>query len=205
MTSIAHTAKIFKNVRLGKNVVIEDFCIIGQPPGRSSDGELETVIGDDSIIRAHTIIYAGNKIGRNFQTGNKANLRENNDIGNDVSIGTLSVVEHHVRISDGVRIHTQAFIPEYSQIEERVWIGPNVVLTNAKYPASHGAKDRLEGPHIQKGAKIGANSTILPGVEIGENSLVGAGAVVTKDVPPNSIVMGNPAAVRGQINDIEFY
>ena len=81
------------------------------------------------------MIYAGNVIGRNFQTGNKVNIRESNRIGDNVSVGTLSVIEHHVEIGDSVRIHTQAFIPEYSVLEEGCWIGPNVVLTNAKYPA----------------------------------------------------------------------
>ena len=75
-------------------------------------------IGEGSVIRSHTVIYAGNVIGRNFQTGNKVNIRESNRIGNNVSVGTLSVIEHHVEIGDGVRIHTQAFIPEYSVLED---------------------------------------------------------------------------------------
>ncbi len=94
------------------------------------------------MIRSHTVIYAGNTIGRNFQTGNKVNIRESNRIGDNVSVGTLSVIEHHVEIADNVRIHTQVFMPEFSVLEEGCWIGPNVVLTNAKYPLSPGVKDR---------------------------------------------------------------
>lgn len=189
----ADTAIIYPNVRLGKGCIIEDFVIIGAPPRGYDPGALETVIGDNAVIRSHTVIYAGNKIGANFQTGNKANIRELNEIGDDVSIGTLSVVEHHVTIGNGVRIHTQAFVPEFSILEEGCWIGPNVVLTNAKYPKSPHAKNELKGAIIRKNAKIGANVTILPGLVIGENSLIGAGSVVTKDTDSNSIYAGNPA------------
>ena len=188
---IAKTAVIYPNVKLGDNVSIEDYCIIGAPfKGQKTE---TTEIGDDSIIRSHTVIYAGNKIGRHFQTGNKANIRELNEIGDNVSVGTLSVVEHHVRIQSNVRIHTQAFVSEYSRLEEDCWIGPNVVITNAKYPKSPNAKNELIGATIRSKAKIGANSTILPGVVIGQNALIGAGSVVTKNVEDNTIVAGNPA------------
>ena len=193
------TWKVFDNVSLGENCVLEDFCLIGVAPRGSREGELPTRIGDGAVIRSHTVIYAGNEIGRNFQTGNKVNVRESNHIGDNVSIGTLSVVEHHVEIGNNVRIHTQAFIPEFSVLEDGCWIGPNVVLTNAKYPLSPGVKESLAGPVIRKGAKIGANATLLPGVTIGENAIVGAGSVVVRDVPAGAVVVGNPARV---INDV---
>jgi acetyltransferase-like isoleucine patch superfamily enzyme len=193
MAQIATTAIVYPNVRLGANVVIEDFCIVGSPPKGKKAGELETVIGDNAVIRSHTVIYAGNIIGKNFQTGNKTNIRELNTIGNDVSIGTLSVVEHHVVLEDGVRIHTQAFIPEYSILKKGSWVGPNVVFTNAKIPLSPNAKNELQGPVLHEGARIGANSTLLPGVVIGKNALIGAGSVVTKNVEDNVIYAGNPA------------
>jgi len=198
------TSRIYKNVHLGDGSTVEDFSIVGVPPRGAADGELATTIGEGAVIRSHAVIYAGNIIGRNFQTGNKVNIRELNEIGDDVSIGTLSVVEHHVKIGNHVRIHTQAFVPEYSVLEEGSWIGPNVVLTNAKYPASPGAKDQLAGPVIRKGAKIGANSTILPGVVVGENALVGAGSVVVRDVPEGAVVVGNPARVIGHIADLPY-
>ena len=193
------TWKVFENVTLGENCILEDFCLIGVAPRGMREGELPTHIGDGAVIRSHTVIYAGNEIGRNFQTGNKVNVRESNHIGDNVSIGTLSVVEHHVHIGNNVRIHTQAFIPEFSVLEEGCWIGPNVVLTNAKYPLSPGVKESLAGPVIRKGAKIGANATLLPGVTIGENAMVGAGSVVVHDVPAGAVVVGNPARV---INDV---
>jgi len=189
--TIAQTAIIYPNVEFGDNVIVEDYCIIGVPFKGQIDEK--TIIGNNAIIRSHTIIYAGNKIGSNFQTGNKANIRELNKIGDNVSIGTLSVVEHHVTIADNVRIHTQAFIPEYTILDESCWLGPNVVITNAKFPAHPNTKNELKGVRVFKKAKIGANSTILPGIQIGENSLVGAGSVVTKNVKPEMVVAGNPA------------
>lgn len=190
---IAKTAIIHPNVKLGSNVIVEDFCIIGAPPKGVAAGELETIIGDNSYIRSGTVIYAGNRIGHSFQTGNKANIRELNQIGDNVSIGTLSVVEHHVVLEDNVRIHTQAFIPEYSTLKCGSWVGPNVVFTNAKVPLAPDAKDNLKGPTLEPGARVGANSTLLPGIVVGENALVGAGSVVTKNVEANSVVAGNPA------------
>ena len=198
------TYKLYNNVLLGAGTVVEDFSIIGAPPRGKRDGELPTTIGDDSVIRSHTVIYAGNVIGAHFQTGNKVNIRESNRIGNNVSIGTLSVIEHHVEIADNVRIHTQVFIPEYSVLEEGCWIGPNVVFTNAKYPVSPGVKDSLVGPIIRKGAIIGANVTLLPGVTIGERALIGAGSVVVRDVPAGAVVVGNPARVTRQISELPY-
>jgi acetyltransferase-like isoleucine patch superfamily enzyme len=195
---------IHAGVSLGSNTVVEEFCIIGSPPRGHSSGELETVIGDGAHVRSHTVIYAGNRIGRNFQTGNKVNIRELNTIGDDVSVGTLSVIEHHVDIGNHVRIHSQVFIPEYSILEEECWIGPNVVLTNAQYPASPDAKNNLKGPIIRRRAKIGANVTILPGVVIGEDALVGAGSVVVRDVPAGAVVVGNPAKIIKKISDLPY-
>jgi acetyltransferase-like isoleucine patch superfamily enzyme len=199
-----NTWKLFENVSLGEPWYLEDYCLIGVPPRGAADGELATRIGAGAVIRSHTVIYAGNEIGRNFQTGNKVNIRESNHIGDDVSIGTLSVVEHHVTIGNGVRIHTSAFIPEFSVLEDGCWIGPHVVLTNAKYPLSPGAKHTLAGPRIRKGAKIGANATLLPGVEIGENAVVGAGAVVAHDVPAGAVVVGNPARVVNDVSRLPY-
>jgi len=191
MSEIAATAIIHPNVVLSEDVVVEDFCIIGLPFKGMKN--IQTIIGSGSIIRAGTYIYAGNQIGKNFQTGNKANIRELNQIGDDVSIGTHSVIEHNIAIGNNVRIHSQVFVPEYSTLENDCWIGPNVVLTNARYPKHLSVKDELKGPLIGNNAKIGANATILPGVTIGKNSLIGAGCVVTKHVAPDNIVVGNPA------------
>lgn len=196
--------RLFSGVTFGKDFSCGDFAIIGEPPRGKKPGELKTILGDDCIIRSHTVIYAGNVIGHRFQTGHYVFLREENQIGDDVSIGTMSMIEHHVKIGNRVRIHSQAFIPEFSILEDDCWIGPNVVLTNAPYPKAKRTKEFLAGVIIRKGARIGANATILPGVEIGEMSLVGAGAVVTKNVPPESVVAGNPAQIVKSVFDLKF-
>jgi acetyltransferase-like isoleucine patch superfamily enzyme len=196
--------RIYAGVQLGEEVEIGPFALLGVPPRGKKEGELATIIGSFALIRTHTVIYAGNRIGTSFQTGHGVTIREDNQIGNNVSIGTASVVEHHVIMGNGVRIHSQAFVPEYSVLEDNCWIGPNVVITNAKYPRSPRVKETLKGAIIRQGAKIGANSTLLPGIEIGENALVGAGSVVTKNVPAGTVVVGNPAYVIKQISELPY-
>jgi acetyltransferase-like isoleucine patch superfamily enzyme len=196
--------RVYEGVRIEEPAEIGLFVLVGVSPRGKKEGDLVTVIGPGAVIRSHTVIYAGNRIGKRFQTGHGAIIREENTIGDDVSIGTGSVVEHHVIIGDGVRVHSKAFIPEYSILEPHCWIGPNVVITNAKYPLSPLVKETLKGALVRRGAKIGANSTLLPGVEIGENALVGAGSVVTRDVPAGAVVAGNPARVIKQITDLPY-
>ncbi len=199
------TSKQFPNVVLGEGSVVGEFVIIGEPPGGATPGQHATTIGQKAVIRSHTVIYAGNQIGDGFQSGHGALVREFNTIGSNVSIGSHTIVEHHVTIADGVRIHSNVFIPEYSVLEASCWIGPNVVFTNARFPRSRDVKASLKGPHIHAGARIGANSTLLPGVVIGANALVGAGSVVVGDVPAGAVVVGNPARVIKQISDIPEY
>ncbi len=199
---ISPTARVYPNVQLGENAEIGDFVILGMPPRGKAEGELPTVIGDGAVIRSHSVIYAGNVIGKGFQTGHHTMIREENRIGDAVSIGTSSVVEHHVEIADRVRIHSQAFVPEYSTLEEGAWIGPNVVLTNVPHPLCPKAKECLKGATIKREAKIGANSTILPFLTVGENALVGAGSVVVENVPDRAVVAGNPARVIKTVDQL---
>ncbi len=201
---IACTSVVRDGVRFIGSALVEDFCVIGASTAFAGANFSETIIGEDVVIRSHVVIYVGNCIGNQVHIGNKANIRESNQIGDRVSIGSLSVVEHHVVIEDDVRIHSQVFVPEYSVIKKGAWLGPNVVLTNAKYPKSPGAKVSLRGVVVEEGAKIGANATILPGVVIGRNALVGAGAVVTRNVPPNAVVAGNPARVINLIENLPY-
>ncbi len=195
---IAKTAVIHPNVRFGKNCVVEDYCIIGCPFAGYTDEP--TVIGDNAVIRSHTVIYAGNAIGNNFMTGHKANIRELNTIGDNVSIGTHSVIEHHVLIGTGVRVHSMVFIPEYTVLEEGCWIGPNVVVTNDPYPQSPKGRKKLKPVTVKKKAKIGANVTLIPGVTVGEGALVGAGSVVVADVDGGAIYAGYPAKFIREIH-----
>jgi acetyltransferase-like isoleucine patch superfamily enzyme len=193
MTNIPNTTIVHPGVVWAGEAKLGHFVILGETARGRSAGQAPTLIGAGAVIRSHTVIYDGNRIGDRFQTGHGALIREDNVIGNDVSIGSSSVVEHHVRIGNGVRLHSNVFIPEFSVLEDNCWIGPNVVVTNARYPQSPRVRDELIGAHIEVGAIIGANSTLLPGVRIGRNALVGAGTVVTKDVAAGAVVVGNPA------------
>lgn len=203
--AISPTARIHANVHLGEGAEVGDYVIIGEPPRGKAAGEMATTIGKAAIIRSHSVIYAGNVIGDRFQTGHGTLIREENKIGNDVSIGSGSIVEHHVVIEDGARIHSQAFVPEFSHLGQQCWIGPRVVITNARYPVSKGVKESLQGAAIGRRAKIGANATLLPGVAIGDDALVGAGAVVTRNVPEEQVVVGNPARVVNSVRHIDAY
>lgn len=199
------TFTIYPNVETGEGVILDDYVILGKPPRNTRPGELKTTVGEHSEIRSHTVIYAGNTIGKRFQTGHHVTIRENNRIGDNVSVGTGSVIEHQTVIADGCRMHSQTFIPEFTIMEEDVWIGPNVVLTNAKYPAAGNTKEMLSGIVLKKRAKIGANVTVLPGITIGENALVGAGSVVTMDVEPGTVVVGSPARIINKTASISHY
>jgi acetyltransferase-like isoleucine patch superfamily enzyme len=196
---------IHRNVRLGADADIGEYVIVGVPPRGSAPGELETIIGPRALIRSHSVIYAGNRIGANFQTGHGVMVRELNEIGDDVSVGAHSIIEHHTRIGNGVRIHSNAFVPEHSVLDELAWIGPGVVLTNSRYPASPAAKASLQGPRVMTGARIGANATVLPGVVVGRQALVGAGAVVVRDVPDGKVVAGNPARIINDVTRLSAY
>jgi len=192
----------YAGLELDEPAMLGPFVILGMP---GLTGEQPTRIGPGANIRSHTVIYAGNVIGAQFQTGHGVLVRESNTIGDHVSIGSHSVIEHHVKIGNGVRIHSLAFVPEFSILEDECWIGPNVCLTNARYPRSAGVKEALAGPTIKRGAKIGAGAIILPGIMIGAGALVGAGSVVTHDVPDLVVVAGNPARVIRSIDEIAAY
>ena len=145
-----------------------------------------------SLVRSGTVIYPNGTVGTNFETGHNVLIRDPFTIGNNVRIGTASILEGHVIIGNNVNIQSMVYIPRYTEIGSNVFIGPCVVMTNDKYPPSGG---KLRGPIICDGASIGANVTILPGIVIGEGAMVGAGSVVTHDVPPHKIVYGVPARI----------
>ena len=192
---------VYPNVTIGEGSRIEDFCVIGMPPRGKEAGELPTIIGNDSIIRPYTAIYSGNRIGDRFQTGQGVSIRENNLIGDDVSVGTHTVLEFDNIIGDRTRIHSLCFL-EMVTLEEDVFIAPGVVFTDDPHPMCPKYKECLGGAKVEAKARVGAQSTILPGVVIGRNSLVGAGSVVTKNVPPDCVVGGNPAKVLKKIEEL---
>jgi acetyltransferase-like isoleucine patch superfamily enzyme len=199
------TAIVADWVSLGERCVVGAFVCLGEAGLEAGQEPERLTIGADAMVRSHSVIYAGSRIGDGLQTGHGVLIREATVIGDSVSVGSHSVVEHHVTIGHRVRLHSNVFVPEFSILEDGCWIGPNVVLTNARYPRSRDVKETLRGPRVLAGAMVGANVTVLPGVTIGEYALVGAGAVVTKDVPPRTVVVGNPVRPSGQVDDLEAY
>lgn len=194
----------FPNVELGDRSTVDDYVILGRAPKGAEPGELKLTIGSDAVLRSHSVLYAGSRIGDHFQCGHGALIRETCTIGDDCSVGSGTVLEFQVQMGHGVRIHSHCFVPEHSVLEDGCWLGPNVVVTNAKFPQAKRTKELLAGVRIGRGAKIGANTTLLPGVRIGEGALVGAGSVVTRDVPAGTLVMGNPAMPRCLVSTLRY-
>ena len=176
---------LYGQVNLGDNSVVQDNVIIG------NDDRGAVNIGRRALIRSGSVIYSWVKIGDNFQSGHNILIRENTEIGDDVLIGTNSVVDGNCKIGNRVKVQTNVYITACTTIEDDVFLGPCCVTTNDKYMRYGSAQ--LKGPVIKRGAKIGANATILPGIVIGEEVMVGAGAVVTSDVVSREVVVGIPA------------
>jgi acetyltransferase-like isoleucine patch superfamily enzyme len=194
---------IYENILLGEDPDISPFVVLGKKPLGGNCDELKLVIGKNATIRSFTTIYLGSIIGDFFSTGQNVSIREDNAIGNNVSIGTCSVVEFGNIIGDGTRIHSCCFL-EMVTIGKNVFVGPNVVFTDDPHPMKCPDYKKCKGGAvIEDLVKIGANSTILPGIRIGRNSLIGAGSVVVKDVPPDEVHAGNPAKFIKKISDLK--
>ncbi len=207
MIKIGKSVKIYHGVNIGKNSIICDFVVLGFPPlggNRIRSILLPLQIGENAIIRPFTTIYAGNKIGDNFQTGQGVTVRSNNIIGDNVSIGTNTVIEVENKIGSGTRIHSSCFL-ELVEVEDYAFIGPGTVFLDDPHPPCPKYRECLGGAKVKKFAKIGGRCVILPGVTIGEYALVGAGSCVTKDVPAKTVVAGHPAQVTKKVNELKCY
>lgn len=195
-TIIRSYVSIGKHSFIGSNCILGeywmDFCIDQKmhihPLG----------IGDNALIRSGSIIYAGSNIGKNFQTGHRVTIREKSKIGDYVSIGTLSDIQGNCTIGNYVRLHSNVHIGQLSVIDDFVWIFPYVVLTNDPTPPS----EKFVGVHVRSFAIIATGALILPGKEISQDSLIAAGAIVTKDVPMYAVVAGNPGKVISDVHKV---
>lgn len=184
-------------IQIGQGAEIDEDVILGYPSGRLSKRG-SVIIGASAKIRSGSVIYEEVKIGNSFQTGHHVVIREENQIGNSVCIWANTVIDYQCRIGNRVKIHANGYVAQLTIIEDDVFIAPGAIFANDKYPVS----SNLDGPHIKRGAKIGVNVTLLPGVVVGEEALVGAGSVVTKNVPDGMVVIGNPAKVVGRVEDV---
>jgi acetyltransferase-like isoleucine patch superfamily enzyme len=181
------TYKIYPHVNIGRNSEIGDYAIIGKPPVGKTQGELGLFIGEESIIREFSVIYAGSVIGDFFSSGHYAVIREDNIIGNYCSVGTSSELGPGNRIGNGVNIHSGCFL-ERVTLKDGVFIGPNTIFLDDPHPRCPEFERCGKGAYVEENVSIGGNVTILPHIRIGKNSLIGAGTVVSKDVPPESVV-----------------
>jgi acetyltransferase-like isoleucine patch superfamily enzyme len=183
---------VYPNVSLGEGVVLGPGVVVGLPPQGREPGQLPTVIGPGSVLRSHTVIYAGVSTGARLNTGHGALIREDNQLGDDCSVGTHGALEPGNRIGRRTRIHTHCFL-EHVTLGDRVFIGPGVVFTDDPHPMCPRYEDCVLGATVEDDVSIGGGAVILPGIRIGAGSLVGAGSVVTRDVAAGSVVAGNPA------------
>jgi len=156
---------------------------------RYSEASEGAKIGKECIIRAGTVIYENVIMRDRVRTGHNVLIREGSIIGEGSLIGTGAILDGAIKIGSHVNIQSNAYLPHLTVIEDDVFIAPNVCFTNDPYPESK----RLAGVRVEREAIICANATLLPGIRIGKRSVVGAGSVVTKDVPSDSVVLGNPA------------
>ncbi|OIB56100.1 transferase [Natrialba sp. SSL1] len=152
------------------------------------------MLGADPTVRAGTIIYNDVVIGDGFSTGHHALVRELTEIGDDVLVGTKAVIDGRSTIGSHVSLQTGVYIPSHTEIGDYVFLGPHAVLTNDPYPIRKDVE--LAGPTLEDHVSVGANATILPDVTVGRGSFVAAGAVVTEDVPEETLAVGAPAQHR---------
>lgn len=151
------------------------------------------VLLGSATIRSGSVIYAASEIGDDFQTGHNVMVREKSKIGKHVLVGTGTVVDGQLTIGNYVKIESNCYLCTDMTIGNQCFFGPNVVCTNDRLPLRQRDKYVPIGPVIEDNVTIGGGVTLCPGVRVGEGSFVAAGSVVTKDVPPGSLVKGNPA------------
>ncbi len=189
---------VFPGTVLGEGVDIQVAAILGKPTMRGGEQE-PLVVGDGVRIGAQAILFAGASVGARAIIGDQAYVRERAVIGEQTLIGRGSCVDPDVVIGDRVSIQTNVYVTAFSVIEDDVFVGPGASMTNDDTMSRHGPDYQLRGAILRRGCRIGGSVVLCPGVEIGEEAFVAAGAVVTKDVPPRAVVMGVPGRVVREV------
>ncbi len=211
MADVHPSAIVYPGTVLGEGVQVLENAVVGKQPSLSprSTAKREplqpTEIGDGTIVSTGAIVFAGSHIGARVVLGDQSCVRERVRIGDDVVLGRGSFVENDVTIGELTKIQADAYITAYSTLEDNVFIAPCVVTTNDNFMGrTERRHDLIKGPTIRRGARVGGGAILCPGIEVGEEAFVGAGAVVTKDVPARMVVVGSPARVLRAVNDDEL-
>jgi acetyltransferase-like isoleucine patch superfamily enzyme len=205
------SATVYPGTVLGEGVKVLEGAVVGKQPTLSprSTAKREPLppaeLGDGTIVSTGAIVFAGSQVGARVILGDQSCVRERVQVGDDVVLGRGSLIENDTSIGARTKIQAGAYITAYSTLEDDVFIAPCVVTTNDNFMGrTERRHDLIKGPTIRRGARIGGGAILCPAVEIGEEAFVGAGAVVTKDVPSRMLVVGNPARVLRAVNDDEL-
>ncbi|HIP33759.1 MAG TPA: N-acetyltransferase [Bacteroidia bacterium] len=201
---IGDNVSIYDNVIIKDNVTISNDCVIGEPlQSYYNDKEFynnpKTIIGKNSLLRSHCIIYAGTELGQNFESGHRVTIRENTKFGTNCRVGTVSDIQGNSTFGNYCWLHSNVHIGQKSKIGNFVFIYPYVVLTNDPTPPSNICKGVEVGDYSQ----IAVMSIILPGVKIGKHVLIGAGSVVSKNIDNYQLTIGNPAKPIKDVREIK--
>jgi acetyltransferase-like isoleucine patch superfamily enzyme len=211
VTNVADTAIVHPGTVLGEGCKVLDYAVVGKQPTLSprSTAKREELpplkLGAGTVVSTGAVVFAGTTIGERVIVGDQACVRERCTIGDDVVIGRGSLVENDTSVGALTKIQAHAYITAYSLLEDNVFIAPCVITTNDNFMGRTEKRHELvKGPTIRRGARIGGGCVLLPGIEIGEEAFVGAGAVVIRDVPPRALVVGNPARQIREVPDEEL-
>ena len=211
MAEIHPTAVVHPGTVLGEGVKVLEHAVVGKQPSLSPRSTTKrealapTVLGDGTIVSTGAVVFAGSNVGARVILGDQSCIRERVTIGDDVVVGRGSLVENDTTIGSLTKIQADAYITAYSTLEEHVFIAPCVVTTNDNFMGRTERRHALiKGPTIRRGARVGGGAILCPGIEIGEEAFVGAGAVVTRDVEPRMLVVGSPARVLRPVPEDEL-
>ena len=181
-------------IHLGEVCEYDPSVLLGYLTGRKVD-DLTLRIGPRARLRSGTVIYAGTTIGAELQTGHNVVIREQNSLGDAVQIWNNTTIDYGCRIGSHVKIHTNCYVAQFTVLEDEVFMAPGVTIANDLHPGCAYSLECMRGPTLKRGVQVGVNVTLGPWITIGEHSVIGSGAVVMNDIPPYSLVVGNPGRV----------